>query len=176
MNRPYVGSRRYDRFRSRAICPVGLRKGWDGPDGFGSWLTPGEAAPAVDGAGDEGAAQAGASAQARAAAAAGDDLHQDGSSHEWLEGRPALDLIVTLDDATGAIYSAFLVEEEGTGLDLPGAQRGVRRTRAADEPLHRPRRPLYPYPREGRRYRPRAFDAGRAQAARRRAYRRLSAA
>ncbi len=27
---------------------------------------------------------------------------------------PPLDLIVTLDDATGAIYSAFLVEEEGT--------------------------------------------------------------
>ena len=41
-------------------------------------------------------------------------LHQDGSRHVWLEGQPALDLIVTLDDATGAIYSAFLVEEEGT--------------------------------------------------------------
>jgi transposase len=41
-------------------------------------------------------------------------LHQDGSRHVWIEGRPALDLIVTLDDATGAIYSAFLVEEEGT--------------------------------------------------------------
>ena len=41
-------------------------------------------------------------------------LHQDGSRHEWLEGEPALDLIVTLDDATGAIYSAFHVEEEGT--------------------------------------------------------------
>ena len=41
-------------------------------------------------------------------------LPQDGSRHEWLEGEPALDLIVTLDDATGAIYSAFLVEEEGT--------------------------------------------------------------
>ena len=41
-------------------------------------------------------------------------LHQDGSRHVWLEGHPALDLIVTLDDATGAIYSAFLVEEEGT--------------------------------------------------------------
>jgi hypothetical protein len=41
-------------------------------------------------------------------------LHQDGSRHEWLEGQPALDLIVTLDDATGAIYSAFLIEEEGT--------------------------------------------------------------
>jgi transposase len=41
-------------------------------------------------------------------------LHQDGSRHAWLQGQPALDLIVTLDDATGAIYSAFLIEEEGT--------------------------------------------------------------
>ena len=41
-------------------------------------------------------------------------LHQDGSRHVWLEGAAPLDLIVTLDDATGAIYSAFLVEEEGT--------------------------------------------------------------
>jgi hypothetical protein len=41
-------------------------------------------------------------------------LHQGGSRHAWLEGEPALDPIVTLDDATGAIYSAFLVEEEGT--------------------------------------------------------------
>ena len=40
--------------------------------------------------------------------------HQDGSRHAWLDGQPPLDLIVTLDDATGAIYSAFLVEEEGT--------------------------------------------------------------
>jgi transposase len=42
-------------------------------------------------------------------------LHQDGSRHRWL---PAVDrvfdLIVTLDDATSAIYSAFLVDEEGT--------------------------------------------------------------
>jgi transposase len=41
-------------------------------------------------------------------------LHQDGSRHEWLSGHRALDLIVTMDDATGVIYSAFLVEEEGT--------------------------------------------------------------
>jgi transposase len=41
-------------------------------------------------------------------------LHQDGSRHEWLAGQPALDLIVTMDDATSAIYSAFLVGEEGT--------------------------------------------------------------
>ena len=41
-------------------------------------------------------------------------LHQDGSRHTWLGGQPALDLIVTLDDATSTIYSAFLVDEEGT--------------------------------------------------------------
>ncbi len=40
-------------------------------------------------------------------------LHQDGSRHEWLRGQQH-DLIVTLDDATGAIYSAFLVSEEDT--------------------------------------------------------------
>jgi transposase len=42
-------------------------------------------------------------------------LHQDGSPHRWLPALDAaLDLIVTLDDATSEIYSAFLVEEEGT--------------------------------------------------------------
>ena len=41
-------------------------------------------------------------------------LHQDGSTHLWLEGQPAMDLIVTMDDATSTIYSAFLCEEEGT--------------------------------------------------------------
>jgi len=42
-------------------------------------------------------------------------LFQDGSKHRWIAalGRD-LDLIVTLDDATGEIYSAFLVDEEGT--------------------------------------------------------------
>ena len=39
-------------------------------------------------------------------------LHQDGSRHEWLEGQPPLDLIVTLDDATGEIYSAFLTRRK----------------------------------------------------------------
>jgi hypothetical protein len=43
-------------------------------------------------------------------------LHQDGSRHEWLAGREALDLIVTMDDATNVIDSAFLVAEEGTDL------------------------------------------------------------
>src|SRR5882724_10650395 len=42
-------------------------------------------------------------------------LHQDGSRHGWIEGLPAMDLIVTMDDATSEIYSMLLVEEEGTG-------------------------------------------------------------
>ncbi|HQT79502.1 MAG TPA: ISNCY family transposase, partial [Rhodopila sp.] len=41
-------------------------------------------------------------------------LHQDGSRPAWLAGREPLDLIVTMDDATNEIYSAFLVAEEGT--------------------------------------------------------------
>ena len=41
-------------------------------------------------------------------------LHQDGSQAAWLADAAPLDLIVTMDDATSTIYSAFLVEEEGT--------------------------------------------------------------
>ena len=40
-------------------------------------------------------------------------LHQDGSSHEWVAGQ-WWDLIVTMDDATSEILSAFFVAEEGT--------------------------------------------------------------
>src|SRR5256885_3707475 len=47
-------------------------------------------------------------------------LHQDGSPHVWLEGQAPLDLIVTMDDATSTIYSAFLVEQEGTASSLCG--------------------------------------------------------
>jgi hypothetical protein len=47
-------------------------------------------------------------------------LFQDGSTHAWLEGHPPLDLIVTMDDATSEIYSAFLVEEEGTFSSFRG--------------------------------------------------------
>src|SRR6516165_612401 len=47
-------------------------------------------------------------------------LFQDGSQHEWLAGQPELDLIVTLDDATSEIYSAFVVEEEGTASSFMG--------------------------------------------------------
>ena len=47
-------------------------------------------------------------------------LHQDGSREVWLAGQPALDLIVTMDDATSEIYSAFLIEEEGTQSTFRG--------------------------------------------------------
>jgi hypothetical protein len=48
-------------------------------------------------------------------------LHQDGSTHEWVEGYQ-WDLIVTLDDATNEIYSAFFVEEEGTISSFQGVR------------------------------------------------------
>jgi transposase len=54
-------------------------------------------------------------------------LHQDGSRHAWLEGQAPLDLIVTLDDATGEIYSAFLVEEEGTASTFRGLREVIER-------------------------------------------------
>ena len=47
-------------------------------------------------------------------------LHQDGSRFAWLAGEPELDLIVTMDDATSTIYSALLVEEEGTASTFRG--------------------------------------------------------
>lgn len=48
-------------------------------------------------------------------------LHQDASRHAWLPGDARqYDLVVTLDDATSAIYSAFLVEEEGTASSFRG--------------------------------------------------------
>ena len=48
-------------------------------------------------------------------------LFQDGSTHRWIGALDHdLDLVVTLDDATGAIYSAILVEEEGTASSFLG--------------------------------------------------------
>ena len=48
-------------------------------------------------------------------------IHQDGSKHRWIPGVDRLyDLIVTLDDATSRITSAFLVEEEGTFSSMQG--------------------------------------------------------
>jgi hypothetical protein len=47
-------------------------------------------------------------------------LHQDASRHVWLAGSGPLDLVVTMDDATNHIYSAILVEEEGTASSFAG--------------------------------------------------------
>jgi hypothetical protein len=48
-------------------------------------------------------------------------LHQDGSRHCWLPGPDRQhDLIVTMDDASSEIYSAFFVAEEGTMSSLEG--------------------------------------------------------
>ena len=52
-------------------------------------------------------------------------LHQDGSSHEWVPGR-WWNLIVTLDDATSDIYSAFFVAEEGTISSFQGMSEAIR--------------------------------------------------
>jgi transposase len=48
-------------------------------------------------------------------------LLQDGSTHEWVEGKQ-WDLIVTLDDATSEHYSMFFVEEEGTSSSFRGVK------------------------------------------------------
>ena len=55
-------------------------------------------------------------------------LHQDASTHAWLPGTACKhDLVVTLDDATGAIYSAFLTDEEGTASSFRGLREAVAR-------------------------------------------------
>jgi transposase len=55
-------------------------------------------------------------------------LHQDASRHAWLPGdERQYDLVVTLDDATSAIYSAFLVAEEGTQSSLRGLAEVIER-------------------------------------------------
>ena len=55
-------------------------------------------------------------------------LHQDGSRHRWLLGQEGdHDLIVTMDDANSQIYSAFLVEEEGTMSSFSGLREVIAR-------------------------------------------------
>ena len=51
-------------------------------------------------------------------------IHQDGSRHRWL-GEQAWDLIVTMDDASSEIYSAFFVEEEGTWSSFQGVRETI---------------------------------------------------
>ena len=53
-------------------------------------------------------------------------LHQDGSRHEWVQGK-FWDLIVTMDDATGEHYSMFFVEEEGTKSSFWGIKEVIDR-------------------------------------------------
>ncbi len=48
-------------------------------------------------------------------------IHQDGSTHEWVCGK-VWDLIVTMDDATGKIYSAFFCAQEGTWSSMRGVR------------------------------------------------------
>ena len=53
-------------------------------------------------------------------------LHQDASTHAWLPGDAGKhDLVVTMEDATSAIYSMFLVDEEGTASSLRGVREVV---------------------------------------------------
>src|SRR5215204_5556496 len=52
-------------------------------------------------------------------------VFQDGSRPAWLPQGPPLDLVVTLDDATSAILSAVLVEEEGTASSFVGLQETI---------------------------------------------------
>jgi transposase len=55
-------------------------------------------------------------------------LHQDASTHAWLPGVDRRDdLVVTMDDATSAIYSAFLVDEEGTASSFRGLREVIER-------------------------------------------------
>ena len=53
-------------------------------------------------------------------------LHQDASTHVWLPGDAGKhDLVVTMDDATSAIYSMFMVDEEGTASSFRGVREVV---------------------------------------------------
>jgi transposase len=55
-------------------------------------------------------------------------LHQDASRFAWLpDDERQYDLVVTLDDATSAIYSAFLVAEEGTQSSFRGVAEVIER-------------------------------------------------
>ena len=52
---------------------------------------------------------------------AGMMIHQDASRHRWVPGK-VWDLVVTMDDATGEIYSAFFVAQEGTWSSMRGVR------------------------------------------------------
>ena len=48
-------------------------------------------------------------------------IHQDGSTHEWIDGQK-WDLIVTMDDATNEHYAMTFVDEEGTVSSFEGVK------------------------------------------------------
>jgi hypothetical protein len=59
---------------------------------------------------------------------AGMMIHQDASKHRWLTCLDYdLDLIVTMDDATSKITSAFFMEEEGTMSSFKGIRETIER-------------------------------------------------
>lgn len=51
-------------------------------------------------------------------------IHQDGSSHAWVEGKN-WDLIITFDDADSEHYSMFFVDEEGTDSSFLGVKETI---------------------------------------------------
>lgn len=56
----------------------------------------------------------------------GEMMHQDGSTHRWVPEQ-TWDLIVTMDDATGRIYSAFFCVQEGTQSSMRGVREVLER-------------------------------------------------
>ena|ERR1700689_440230 len=53
-------------------------------------------------------------------------LYQDGSTHHWIAALGhEVDLIVTMDDATNQIYSAFFVAQEGTMSSFQGLRETI---------------------------------------------------
>lgn len=70
----------------------------------------------------------------------GDMLHQDASWHFWVPGQ-RWDLVVTMDDATGEIYSMFFVAQEGMWSSMRGVRevlerRGIFRSLYTDRGSH----------------------------------------
>lgn len=69
-------------------------------------------------------------------------LFQDGSPHRWIAALDRdLDLVVTMDDATSELYSAILVEQEGTASSFLGlgetiAKKGLFRAFYTDRGSH----------------------------------------
>ena len=77
---------------------------------------------------------------------AGMMLHQDASKHRWVPG-DVWDLVVTMDDATGEIYSAFFVVQEGTWSSMRGVRdvlesRGIFSSLYSDRGSHYWRTPV----------------------------------